>query len=167
MKKISVTLTTLLIIGLTGFVYGEMGKCNGMQNPNMKNKSGMMMGKDFIEQRAMIYNNISKAKACVDAATTTEDLSTCRMGIMQRNQGMMQNNKGMMGNSPGKCNGKQGMMQNGKGMMQNSNSQGQIDQIKQCVHAATTLQEIKNCKVGMMQGNKGMMKNSPGKCNGN
>lgn len=91
-------------------------------------------------------------------------------GSMQGNQGMM-GGQGMMQNQQmGKCNGG---MQGNKGMMQNSNSQQQIDKIKKCVNAATTLQEIQNCKVGMMQGNQGiqdnqgMMKNQEmGKCNG-
>jgi hypothetical protein len=194
MKKINVTLTALLVIGLTGFAYGEMGKCNSMQNSNMKNTSGMM-GKDFSRQKAMMHDNINKANQCINAAQTTQDLSNCRMEMMQRNQGMMkngkgmmQNQKGMMGNSPGKCSGNQSMMKNDKGMMKNqkgmmgnspgkcngnqgmmknSNTQNQINKIKQCVNAATTLQEIKNCKVGMMQSNQGMMQNSPGKCSGN
>ncbi|MDD3500753.1 MAG: hypothetical protein PHS85_10380 [Sulfurovum sp.] len=178
MKKFNVTLAALLVMGFTGITYAEMGKCNGMQKSNMKNKSGMMMGKDFSTQRDMMHDHINKAEACIDRAKTTQDLSNCRMGMMQRNQsmmqngkGMMQNNKGMMKNSPGKCSGNQGMMKN-------SNKQNQIYKIKQCVNAATTLQEIENCKVGMMQNNKGMMqgnkgmmknmmKNSQGKCSGN
>ena len=130
MKNINVTVTALLIIGFTGLTYGETGKCNGMQNSNMKNKSGMMQG----------------------------------------NQGMM-GGQGMMQNQQmGKCNGS---MQGNKGMMQKSKSQQQIDKVKKCVNAATTLQEIQNCKVGMMKGNKGMQGNQGmmqneqmGKCNG-
>lgn len=133
MKKLNVAVTALLMIGFTGLAYGEMGKCNGMQNSNMKKQQGMMQGN--------------------------------QQGMMQGNQGMMQ--------------GKQ------QGMMQNSKSQMQINRIKQCVNAATTLQEIENCKVGnqgMMQGNQqgmmqdsqgmmqmkgGSMENKAGKCKGN
>lgn len=120
MKNVNVTLTALLIIGFTGFAYGETGKCNG----SMQGNQGMMGG-----------------------------------------QGMMQNQQ------MGKCNGN---MQGNKDMMQKSKSQQQIDKIKKCVNAATTLQEIQNCKMGMMQGDQGMQGNQGmkgnqgmGKCNGN
>jgi hypothetical protein len=159
MKKLNVTLAVLLMIGLTGLAYGEMGKCSGMQKSNMKNKSDMMMGKDFSKQKAMMQDHMNKAKQCIDSAKTTEDLSNCRMNMMQSKQGMMQGNKSMM---------------------KNANTQQKINKIKECVNAAGTLQEIQDCKAAKqqegqgMQGMQGMMKmksgnmeNKPGKCKGN
>ena len=149
MKKLNLTLSTLLVIGLSGLAYGEMGKCSGMQNSNMKNKSEMMMGKDFSTQKAMMQDHMNKTKQCIDSAETTQDLSNCRMNMMQEKQGMMQGNKSMM-------------------------QQQKINKIKECVNAAETLQEIQNCKVEMPQEGQGMMKmksgnmeNKPGKCKGN
>lgn len=149
MKKLNVTLAALLMVGFTGLAYGEMGKCSGMQKSNMENKSDMMMGKDFSKQKSMMQNHMNKTKQCIDSAKTTQDLSNCRMNMMQEKQGMMQGNKSMM-------------------------QQQKINKIKQCVNAAGTLQEIQNCKVemnqegqGMMQMKNGTMENKPGKCKGN
>lgn len=122
MKNINVTLMALLLIGFTGFAHGEMGKCSGMQNSNMKNKSGMMQNSESQQQ-------IDKVKQCVNAATTLQEIKNCKIGMMQG----MKGNQGMMG--------KKSMM-SGHGMM-----------CKKSMHCCCCC----CCCHGMMQGKQGMM----------
>jgi len=175
MKKSNIRIAALIIVLFSSIGYAEMGKCNGMKESKMK-----MMESDFSAKKSMMQNNLIKAKECVDTAKSTQELNNCKMVMMQKKQEMMEQKKEMMQNNQGMMNmdsgmmqkkqemmsnkqemmeqkqemmqNNQGMMNMDNGMMQNRNmQQNTIEKIKECVNAATTLQEIQNCKVGMMQ----------------
>jgi hypothetical protein len=100
MKTINIAAAALLVLGLGAAANAQMGKCSG----SGMQQGGMMMNGDMEHDRTMMMQHLDNVKACVSAATTTEELQNCRMK-MRKNAPMMQRGMMQKGGGPNKCSG--------------------------------------------------------------
>jgi hypothetical protein len=100
MKTFKIAAAVLLALGFSATAYAQMGKCSG----SGMQQGGMMMNGNMEHDRGMMMQHLENVKACVNAATTTTELQSCKMK-MQKNAPMMQRGMMQKGGGPNKCSG--------------------------------------------------------------